>query len=151
MEVVARPDHARVVIDYAHTPDALKQALQACEAQCEGELWVVFGCGGDRDASKRESMGAIACESADHVVVTSDNPRREDPVQIIRNIQSGCDGRELAIVDRQEAITYAVSKAQPEDIVLVAGKGHETYQIIGDDYLPMDDKHLARQAMEVGC
>jgi UDP-N-acetylmuramoyl-L-alanyl-D-glutamate--2,6-diaminopimelate ligase len=148
MEVVLKPGKARVVVDYAHTPDALSKALQACRAQCSGKLWVIFGCGGDRDSSKRADMGSIACLNADYSIVTSDNPRCENPLAIIADIQAGCDGSEVVLENRQKAIAFAISQASKNDIILVAGKGHETYQIVGKRYLPMDDRLLAEQAME---
>lgn len=119
-----------VVIDYAHTPDALENALQALREQTRGKLWCVFGCGGDRDAGKRPMMGAIASRLADHVVVTSDNPRSENPDTIIADITASMGRNHQIMVDRRAAIAHAIEQAAPGDIVLVAGKGHETYQEI---------------------
>jgi UDP-N-acetylmuramyl tripeptide synthase len=139
-----------VVIDYAHTPDALEQALRALRpiAQARGgALAAVFGCGGDRDAGKRPQMGAIASRLADRVLVTSDNPRSEDPEEIIRQILPGAPGAE-AEPDRARAIAQAVRAAQPRDVLLIAGKGHEEYQEIGARKLPFSDHEVARIALE---
>jgi len=119
-----------VVIDYAHTPDALENALTALREQTRGKLWCVFGCGGDRDAGKRPMMGAIADRLADRVVITTDNPRSEAPENIIADIAASMGGKHLVMVDRRAAITHAIEQAAPGDMVLVAGKGHETYQEI---------------------
>lgn len=132
---IVRASAPRVIVDFAHTPEALKSALQATrETMSDGQLWVVFGCGGDRDASKRPIMAAYAQENADVVVVTSDNPRTEDPNQIIQNILSGLDMSKRVFVepDRRLAIQLALKHAVgSHDIVLIAGKGHEDYQILG--------------------
>ena len=134
------------VVDYAHTPDALENALQVLRElarSSHARLYVVFGCGGDRDRGKRPEMGRIAAELADSVVVTSDNPRSEQPADIIRHIVGGIEGpaieRVSIIEDRRAAIRAALAAANPGDIVLVAGKGHEEYQIIGSDRLPFSD------------
>ena len=128
-----------VVIDYAHTPDALENALQALREQTRGKLWCVFGCGGDRDAGKRPMMGAIANRLADHVVVTTDNPRRENPENIIADITASLSTGVDIIVDRRAAIAHAIQQAAAGDIVLVAGKGHETYQEINGVRHPYSD------------
>ncbi|ADQ83659.1 UDP-N-acetylmuramoyl-L-alanyl-D-glutamate--2,6-diaminopimelate ligase [Methylovorus sp. MP688] len=128
-----------VVIDYAHTPDALENALQALREQTRGKLWCVFGCGGDRDAGKRPMMGAIASRLADHVVVTSDNPRSENPDTIIADITASMGRNHQIMVDRRAAIAHAIEQAAPGDIVLVAGKGHETYQEIKGVRHPYSD------------
>lgn len=130
-----------VVVDYAHTPDALKQVLIALRAHCKRRLWVVFGCGGDRDKGKRPLMAQAALQYADKVVVTTDNPRTEDPRQIAQDILEGCVNAKDVIVelDRREAIRYAVLHALPEDIILVAGKGHEKVQIVGHEKIPFED------------
>jgi UDP-N-acetylmuramoyl-L-alanyl-D-glutamate--2,6-diaminopimelate ligase len=125
-----------IVVDYAHTPDALEQALEALRPHCEGRLWCVFGCGGDRDRGKRPLMGRVAQRLSDYLVVTSDNPRSEVPERIIDGILGGIDSHSLGAdrlmveVDRETAIRMAVSRAEPQDMVLVAGKGHENYQEI---------------------
>jgi UDP-N-acetylmuramoyl-L-alanyl-D-glutamate--2,6-diaminopimelate ligase len=137
-----------VVVDYAHTPDALEKALEALRpAVAAGHrLFCVFGCGGDRDPGKRPLMGAAAARLADHVVVTSDNPRSEEPAAIIQQVMAGAHGAE-AIEDRQVAIFTAVHHATPGDVVLVAGKGHETYQEIAGVRHPFDDREVARAAL----
>ena len=138
-----------VVVDYAHTPDALEKALQALRpAVAAGHrLHCVFGCGGDRDPGKRPLMGAVAARLSDHVVVTSDNPRSEAPGEIIRQVLAGISGNVEAIEDRQVAIFSAVHHATPGDVVLLAGKGHETYQEIGGVRHPFDDREVACAAL----
>lgn len=135
------------VIDYAHTPHALEQALTALREHGGQRLWCVFGCGGDRDTGKRPLMGAVAEQLADRVIVTDDNPRTEDPDRIVRDIMAGMQHPTAATVirDRSAAIAHALSAASPADIVLVAGKGHEDYQIIGEQRLPFSD-HTVIQA-----
>jgi UDP-N-acetylmuramoyl-L-alanyl-D-glutamate--2,6-diaminopimelate ligase len=152
MQRVMRPDAPLAVVDYAHTPDALTQALQALRPLAEarrGRLWVVFGAGGDRDQGKRAPMGAAAAGGADVVIVTSDNPRTEDPSAIVAQVALGARGaRELVcVLDRSEAIAHAVGKAAPADVVLVAGKGHEDYQIIGTRKQPYSDLAQVRAAL----
>jgi MurE/MurF fusion protein len=141
-----------VVVDYAHTPDALEKALLALRplaAQRRGRLWCVFGCGGDRDATKRPLMGAIAARRADRVVVTSDNPRYEAPDLILAQILAGVVGRgDVDVIeDRREAIVYAVDAAADGDVILVAGKGHEDYQDVRGRRLPFSDEVQARAAI----
>jgi UDP-N-acetylmuramoyl-L-alanyl-D-glutamate--2,6-diaminopimelate ligase len=147
-------DGVTVVVDYAHTDDALRNLLETGRSLSGGRLITVFGCGGDRDRTKRPLMGAVAGRLSDLVVVTSDNPRSEDPNRIIEDIQRGITpdtrrggGRLLAIPDRREAIGRAIELAQKGDLVLVAGKGHEKYQVIGDRTLPFDDAAVAREAL----
>jgi UDP-N-acetylmuramoyl-L-alanyl-D-glutamate--2,6-diaminopimelate ligase len=152
MQRVVRPDAPLAVVDYAHTPDALKQALKALRPLADsrgGRLWVVFGAGGDRDPGKRAPMGAAAADAADVVVVTSDNPRTEDPSAIVAQVALGARGaRELTcVLDRSEAIALAVRKASPEDVILIAGKGHEDYQIIGTRKQPYSDLAQVRAAL----
>jgi UDP-N-acetylmuramoyl-L-alanyl-D-glutamate--2,6-diaminopimelate ligase len=157
-EVVSRAnDEVTVVVDYAHTDDALRNLLETARPLTSGRLITVFGCGGDRDRTKRPLMGAVAGRLSDAVVITSDNPRSEDPSRIIEEVQRGitADTRRpsdppqtvLAIVDRRAAIAKAVELARPGDLVLVAGKGHEKYQLIGDRTLPFDDVEVAREAL----
>jgi len=134
MELIesAAPGRALAVIDYAHTPDALAKALAALREHCRGALWCVFGCGGDRDPGKRALMGAIADELADEIIVTDDNPRSEDPETIVRAILSGVEAHRARIIhDRGAAIATALNAAGARDAVLIAGKGHEDYQIYG--------------------
>jgi UDP-N-acetylmuramoyl-L-alanyl-D-glutamate--2,6-diaminopimelate ligase len=142
------PQSATVLIDYAHTPDALERALGALRPLVKGRLWVVFGAGGDRDPGKRPEMGRIASEGADVPVVTSDNPRTEDPEAIIDAIERGM-GRapRRRIPDRREAIQHALLNAGPDDLVLLAGKGHETYQIVGTEKRPFDERQVVREVL----
>jgi UDP-N-acetylmuramoyl-L-alanyl-D-glutamate--2,6-diaminopimelate ligase len=147
MELVANTQGLQVVVDYAHTPDALNHALLALRPHVVGRLITVFGCGGDRDRSKRSIMGRIASEQSDLVIVTSDNPRTESPQAILRDIASACTGNYQLCVDRAEAIELALSQAQAGDCVLIAGKGHEDYQIIDEERLPFSDVQQARLAL----
>jgi UDP-N-acetylmuramoyl-L-alanyl-D-glutamate--2,6-diaminopimelate ligase len=135
---------APVYVDYAHTPDALEAAIAALRPHVEGKLITVFGAGGDRDRGKRGPMGAVAARMSDIAIVTDDNPRTEDPAAIRAEVLEGAVGaREIG--DRRKAIAEAIKLAGPGDIVLVAGKGHETGQIIGDRVLPFDDALVARE------
>ncbi len=147
MESVPNEAGLAVLIDYAHTPDALEQVLRAASPHVEGQLWVVFGCGGDRDAQKRPVMGRIATDLADRAVLTSDNPRGEDPDAILADIARGCSGDHIVIADRAEAIRHAVGSAQPGDCVLIAGKGHEDYQLVGAQRLHFSDREQAQAAL----
>ncbi|MEC5343902.1 UDP-N-acetylmuramoyl-L-alanyl-D-glutamate--2,6-diaminopimelate ligase [Brenneria populi] len=142
MEAFHAPGRPMVLVDYAHTPDALEKALEAARLHCAGRLWCVFGCGGDRDKGKRPLMAGVAEQLADRVVVTDDNPRSEAPSAIIDDILSGFldAGRVQVIHGRAEAVTRAVMQAQEKDVVLVAGKGHEDYQLIGDRRLDYSDR-----------
>lgn len=151
MEVFSAPGKATVVVDYAHTPDALEKALQAARLHCTGKLWCVFGCGGDRDKGKRPLMGAIAEEFADVVVVTDDNPRTEEPKAIINDILAGMlePGRARAVEGRAEAVTSAIMQAREDDVVLIAGKGHEDYQIVGNRRLDYSDRVTAARLLGV--
>lgn len=138
-----------VFIDYAHTPDALLNTLIALKNIATGELWVIFGCGGDRDRGKRAQMAEIAENNAQHVIVTSDNPRTEDPQNIVNDILTGFSDKYPAqvFVDRREAIEYAVAKIPVNACLLIAGKGHEKYQIVGEQRLPFDDYLIAKNAL----
>ena len=139
-----------VVVDYAHTPDALGKALSSLRSHCRGRLFCVFGCGGDRDRGKRPQMGALAEAMADRVVVTDDNPRHEASAAIIADILEGMEqpGEVLVQPDRARAIAMAIAEAAPGDIVLVAGKGHETWQQVGDLRLPFSDLEQVRLCLE---
>lgn len=138
----------QVVIDYAHTPDALAQALQAVRRHTQGRLWCVFGCGGDRDTGKRPLMGAAAATYADQLVVTDDNPRSEDPALIRAAILASAGSAAVAIGDRAQAIAYALQQAGRDDVVLIAGKGHETTQQLGAITVPFSDVEVALQHLE---
>jgi UDP-N-acetylmuramoyl-L-alanyl-D-glutamate--2,6-diaminopimelate ligase len=164
LERVAGAPGFTVVVDYAHTDDALKNLLETARPLATGRIITVFGCGGDRDRTKRPLMGAVAARLSDVVVVTSDNPRSENPSDILEQIKRGIvapddrgaprsrggqrDVRCLTIVDRKEAIERAVREANPGDLILIAGKGHEKYQVIGERVLPFDDVDVARSALE---
>ena len=137
-----------VVVDYAHTPDALERALMACRDHAQGRLLLAFGCGGDRDRGKRPAMGRIAATGSDVAWVTNDNPRSEDPAAIAAEIVAGAEGASLAVeLDRRVAIERAIASARPGDVVLIAGKGHETTQTIGAQVRPFDDRAVAREAL----
>ncbi len=148
MNVLGGRGQPLVVIDYAHTPDALEQALKAVREHCLGELICVFGCGGERDAGKRERMGAVADALADRVIVTDDNPRGEDGGAIAQAIVSGMKRPPAVIRDRAQAIFEAVRAAAASDLVLVAGKGHETHQEVAGVKRPFDDREVAAEALE---
>lgn len=141
MQAVDSRRGPQIIVDYAHTPDALKRALIALREHCQGQLICVFGCGGDRDRGKRPQMAAVAEQHANKIILTNDNPRNELPAVIIQDIQSGFKNKKSVIVkvDRAEAIRYAVQIATMNDIILIAGKGHETTQKIGDQVLPFND------------
>lgn len=136
-----------VLVDYAHTPDALEKALQAMRAHVPGRLWLVFGCGGDRDRGKRPMMGEIAERLADQVILTSDNPRSEQPAAIVADIQAGATKSMSVELDRAQAIALAIAQAKPGDSVLIAGKGHEDYQLLAGRKLPFSDSAQARLAL----
>ncbi|MBC7983438.1 MAG: UDP-N-acetylmuramoyl-L-alanyl-D-glutamate--2,6-diaminopimelate ligase [Candidatus Obscuribacterales bacterium] len=150
METIALADRPTVVVDYAHSPDALSKALQTAREHCAGRLICVFGCGGERDAGKRPMMAAIAAQYADVVIVTDDNPRMEDPSSIVADILRGLPAPHSAIVERDRglAITHALQIAKPSDLVLIAGKGHEDYQIIKRERLHFSDREVAQRLLE---
>jgi UDP-N-acetylmuramoyl-L-alanyl-D-glutamate--2,6-diaminopimelate ligase len=135
---------APIYVDYAHTPDGLEAAIQALRPHTTGRLIVMFGAGGDRDRGKRPLMGAVAARLADHVIVTDDNPRSEDPAFIRSEVLAGAP-EATEIGGRREAISAAIAEASATDIVLLAGKGHEQGQIVGDRILPFDDVQVARE------
>jgi len=146
-----------VVVDYAHTEDALLRLLTAADRLKTGRVLTVFGCGGDRDRGKRPKMGRAAARYSDVVFVTSDNPRSEEPLAIIREIEAGIResdaagqsrGRHEVIADRRKAIEAAIREARPGDMVLIAGKGHEDYQIVGKERFHFDDREVAREAIQ---
>jgi UDP-N-acetylmuramoyl-L-alanyl-D-glutamate--2,6-diaminopimelate ligase len=152
MQALGGKDVPAVVVDYAHTPDALEKVLLTLREVTEpsgGKLICVFGCGGDRDRGKRPMMGTVASKFADVRIITSDNPRSEEPHAIIEAISQGMQGEYLVIEDRAKAITHAISKAQPEDTVLLAGKGHEDYQEIKGVRYPFSDSEIAHRALSM--
>jgi len=146
-----------VVVDYAHTEDALARLLATAQALKTGRIITVFGCGGDRDRGKRPRMGRVAAQQSDLVFLTSDNPRSEDPMAIIAEVEAGlrealdpARGRYRVVADRRQAIEAAVREAKPGDMVLIAGKGHEDYQIIGGTRVHFDDREVACEAIRKG-
>jgi len=151
LEVVSRAaDDISVLVDFAHTDDALRGLLETVRPLARGRLITVFGCGGDRDTTKRSLMGTVAGRLSDLVVLTSDNPRSEDPAAIVNDIQLGLTGSDTpwsTVLDREEAVTHAIRDAQPGDLVVVAGKGHERYQVVGSRSLPFEDVAVARVAL----
>lgn len=151
MEVVPTDGDYTILIDYAHTPDALENALRALRDNVQGRLIVLFGCGGDRDRTKRPIMGAIAADNADFVIVTSDNPRTEDPNAIIDEIVEGLKNKTTphkVICDRAEAIKWAIDNHLPDDVILLAGKGHEDYQVVGHEKRHMDEREIVAEHIE---
>jgi len=153
MELFGGRDLPLAVVDYAHTPDALSKALRAARMHCRGRLSVVFGCGGDRDPGKRPLMGTIAAELADEIVITDDNPRTEDPRRIVADICAGLRAAPIMVRatsvrvehDRRKAITSTLNNAVAGDVVVVAGKGHEDYQIYGTEHRPFSDQAVIRE------
>jgi UDP-N-acetylmuramoyl-L-alanyl-D-glutamate--2,6-diaminopimelate ligase len=137
-----------VLVDYAHTADALDRVLGRVRPLVPGRLIAVFGCGGDRDRTKRAPMARAACAHADHVIATSDNPRSEDPDAILRDVAVGLSGSHEIVCDRREAIARAIARAGADDCVVIAGKGHEDYQIVGRERLAFDDREEARRALD---
>jgi UDP-N-acetylmuramoyl-L-alanyl-D-glutamate--2,6-diaminopimelate ligase len=149
-QVQIKPDQdISVIVDYAHTPDSLENMLKASRPFISGQMICVFGCGGDRDRTKRPKMGNIAATLADQVIVTSDNPRTEDPQQILNDVVAGIPDtvNPTVIADRATAIKTAILQAKPGDGVLIAGKGHEDYQILGTEKIHFDDREQAREAL----
>ncbi|MDQ0231273.1 UDP-N-acetylmuramoyl-L-alanyl-D-glutamate--2,6-diaminopimelate ligase [Metabacillus malikii] len=137
-----------VIVDYAHTPDSLENVLSTIKQFAEGDIYCIVGCGGDRDKTKRPIMARIAADNSDYPIFTSDNPRSEDPQVILHDMEAGVVGKQFkSIINREEAIIYAVEHAKKGDVILIAGKGHETYQIIGDNTYDFDDKEVVLQAI----
>jgi UDP-N-acetylmuramoyl-L-alanyl-D-glutamate--2,6-diaminopimelate ligase len=153
MEQLQFPGDVSVVIDYAHTPDALQQSLVALRQQSRGRLWCVFGCGGDRDKAKRPVMGRIAEQYADHVIITADNPRTEAVIDICNDIAAGMvTGANCQIeTDRESAIKLALIEAHAGDMILVAGKGHESYQVIGTTVRDYDERKFINSLLAEMC
>ena len=151
LELVEAPGNCRVFVDYAHTDDALDNVLRALQPLKCGRIILVFGCGGDRDRTKRPRMAHVAEALADRIVITSDNPRSEDPLDIIADITAGFSaaGRQKAEIapDRRMAIALAIEQARDGDVVLIAGKGHETYQIVGRERIEFDDRLVAAECI----
>ena len=140
-----------VMLDYAHTPDALENILTTIRTYAKGRVVTLFGCGGDRDRTKRPKMAAAAAKFSDFLIVTSDNPRTEDPAAIIKDILVGLEGQKVpyaVIENRKEAIGYAIQNAQKDDLILLAGKGHEDYQIIGKEKFPFDEKEIVKEYLK---
>jgi UDP-N-acetylmuramoyl-L-alanyl-D-glutamate--2,6-diaminopimelate ligase len=138
-------------VDYAHTPDSLEKILGAVKEYAPGRVVCMFGCGGDRDRGKRPIMGEIAGRQADFTVITSDNPRTEDPGAIVTDIEEGIKttaGKYITIVDRREAIRYSLLNAQPQDIIILAGKGHETYQQFKDTTIHFDEREVVGEILK---
>ena len=149
LEAVPAKRQFQVFVDYAHTGDALMNVVRTCRELHPNRLILVFGCGGNRDRTKRSLMGTVADQYADYAILTSDNPRKEDPEAIVRDIEAGFKRKNYEkIVDRKEAISRAIALAQPKDIVLIAGKGHEKYQEFSDYTIPFDDVEVAARALE---
>ncbi len=148
VELVNAGQNFTVIVDYAHTPDSLENVLKTVQQFAKGKIFVVVGCGGDRDRTKRPLMAKIACRYATDPIFTSDNPRSEDPLAILKEMEEGVHGENyLVIPDRKEAIVKAVTNAAAGDIILIAGKGHETYQIIGKQVDDFDDRLVAQEAI----
>ncbi len=150
-ELVNNEKELKIMIDYAHTPDSLKSILETAKTYTIGRVICVFGCGGDRDPNKRPSMGEIAGKLADYTIITSDNPRTEEPEKIIREIESGIKNTKAqyeCIIDRREAIKKAIKMANKKDIVILAGKGHETYQEINKEKKPFDERIIIKEIIE---
>ncbi|WP_407268074.1 UDP-N-acetylmuramoyl-L-alanyl-D-glutamate--2,6-diaminopimelate ligase [Radiobacillus sp. PE A8.2] len=138
-----------VIVDYAHTPDSLENVLQTISSFATGKTYVVVGCGGDRDKTKRPLMAKVASDNADLAIITSDNPRSEDPQVIVKDMVTGIEKENYEIIlDRKQAIDYAIGLAKGDDIVLIAGKGHETYQILNDKTIDFDDREVAAEAIQ---
>jgi UDP-N-acetylmuramoyl-L-alanyl-D-glutamate--2,6-diaminopimelate ligase len=151
MELFQAPQKAKVVVDYAHTPDALEKALAALRVHCSGNLWAIFGCGGDRDKGKRPMMAETAEQFADKIIISDDNPRSEDPAEIVKDMQVGLKNPQAAYVehDRYQAVKFALEQAGKNDIILLAGKGHEDYQVLKDKTVHYSDRESALQLLGI--
>ncbi|WHY02287.1 UDP-N-acetylmuramoyl-L-alanyl-D-glutamate--2,6-diaminopimelate ligase [Neobacillus sp. DY30] len=148
-ELVNAGQNFTVIVDYAHTPDSLENVLKTIRSFADKKIFVIVGCGGDRDKTKRPLMAEIACRYATNPIFTSDNPRSEDPLAILKDMEEGVIGENyITIPDRKEAIVTAINQASSGDVILIAGKGHETYQIIGSNVYDFDDRLVAREAIE---
>jgi UDP-N-acetylmuramoyl-L-alanyl-D-glutamate--2,6-diaminopimelate ligase len=150
MEIIGENNEVKVIVDYAHTPDALKSALSAVSSHFDGKIWCIFGCGGNRDKGKRSIMGEVAEQYADYLIVTDDNPRNESGDEIIQHILSGIGHPQVVTIirDRAKAIEFAIKNASARDVVLIAGKGHETCQEILGTKNKFSDSAEARVALE---
>jgi UDP-N-acetylmuramoyl-L-alanyl-D-glutamate--2,6-diaminopimelate ligase len=148
VEITSTTALPTVFIDFAHTPDGLEKALRAIRQHCKGELWCVFGCGGDRDRGKRSQMGELASRLSDQAIVTSDNPRSEDAADIIDDILDGMNGEAIVVEDRAAAIAYAINACGDSATVMIAGKGHESFQIVGKEAIPFSDFKIALANLE---
>ena len=150
-ELVDNKKELTIMIDYAHSPESLQNILSAVKSYTRGRVISVFGCGGDRDPGKRPQMGEISGNIADFTIITSDNPRTEDPTEIVKEIEVGTKktkGKYIAIVDRIEAIKYAINMANKNDIIVLAGKGHETYQEINGKKYPFDEREIIKKLIK---
>jgi UDP-N-acetylmuramoyl-L-alanyl-D-glutamate--2,6-diaminopimelate ligase len=150
MEIVGNSEEITAVVDYAHTPDGLRSALSGLRDHFDGNIWCVFGCGGNRDKGKRPMMGEIAEKYADRLIIADDNPRQEKGDEIVQHILSGINNKSAVTIlrDRAQAIGFAIGNARAGDVVLVAGKGHETYQDIGGNKLIFSDANQVRLALQ---
>lgn len=153
MELFQAPNRAKIVVDYAHTPDALEKALLALRVHCQGQLWAIFGCGGDRDKGKRPMMAEIAERCADKVILTDDNPRSEKPADIVQDMVAGLEFASRAHVEhnRYAAVQYALQHADQQDIILLAGKGHEDYQVMAHQTIHYSDRETAQTLLEISA
>ena len=144
------PEQFTILIDYAHTPDGLYNILTTVKGFARGRVVAVFGCGGDRDRTKRPKMGKIGVDNADFCIITSDNPRSEDPDAIIADILTGVEGTEtpyVVVTNRAEAIRYAIEHAEKDDVIVLAGKGHETYQILREGTIHFDEREVVAEVL----
>jgi len=150
MEVFSLTEKPLIIVDYAHTPDALKKALTSLKPYCKGKLFCIFGCGGERDIGKRAKMGSVAELLSDQIILTNDNPRDESPDQIFENILEGIQNKSKVIIkeDRSDALISTFLEAKKGDVILLAGKGHEITQQLGSIMIPFSDRELAKRLTE---